>query len=154
MEILTACSGFLIAVLWMDLIFDVQVLAHRHVDELPDPVLASMAAYYRRATTTSRPMGHLIAVVMAILLLALVLRAWRGHDPFWLSVVATALAATPIVLALSRTVPNAIRLGERAGTAAEQTRLARSVLIDHGVCLGCQLAFLAVWLFATCSATP
>jgi hypothetical protein len=99
-------------------------------------------------------MGHLIAVVMAIMLVALILRVWRAHDPVWLSVVAMALAATPIVLALSRTVPNAIRLGERVGTSAEQTRLARSVLIDHGVCLVCQLGFLAVWLFATCSATP
>jgi hypothetical protein len=152
--ILTACSGFLVAVLWMDLIFDVQVVAHRHIDEVPDRVLASIAGYYRRATTTSRPMGHLIAVVMAILLVALVVRVWRGHDPVWLSVVAMALAATPIFMALSRTVPNAIRLGERAGTPAAQTRRARSVLIDHVVCLVCQLAFLVLWLFATGSATP
>ena len=34
---------------------------HRGADELPEPVLASIAGYYRRATTTSRPMSHLIA---------------------------------------------------------------------------------------------
>ncbi len=56
-----ACAGFLLAVLWMDLMFDVQVLRHRDA-ALPEPVLASIAAYYRRATTTSRPMGHLIAI--------------------------------------------------------------------------------------------
>ena len=70
-SLITACAGFLLAVLWMDLIFDVQVLAHRHAgDELPEPVLASIAGYYHRATTTSRPMGRLIALIMVILLCA------------------------------------------------------------------------------------
>ena len=33
----------------MDLIFDSQVLRHRGADELPEPVLASIAGYYHRA---------------------------------------------------------------------------------------------------------
>ena len=38
--LLTACSGFLFAVLWMDLMFDAQVLANRHPGgELPESVL-------------------------------------------------------------------------------------------------------------------
>src|SRR5262249_35867352 len=61
--ILTACGGFLLAVLWMDLLFDTQVLRQRSGD-LPEDVLASIAAYYRRVTTTSRPMGRLVALVM------------------------------------------------------------------------------------------
>src|SRR5262249_8023914 len=73
--VLTACSGFLLAVLWMDLIFDSQVVAHRHSsDQLPEAVLASIAGYYHRATTTSRPMSFLIVVVMLILLTALAVR--------------------------------------------------------------------------------
>src|SRR5689334_17178176 len=60
-SLLMACGGFLFAVLWMDLIFDVQVLRHRKAPtELPEVVLASIAAYYHRATTTSRPMNRLI----------------------------------------------------------------------------------------------
>src|ERR1700735_187649 len=67
--LLTACSGFLFAVLWMDLMFDAQVRADRHPGgELPESVLDSIARYYRRAVTESRPMSHLIAVVMVILL--------------------------------------------------------------------------------------
>ena len=47
--LLTACGGFLLAVLWMDLIFDAQVLGHRRSGgELPEPVLASIAGYYQR----------------------------------------------------------------------------------------------------------
>src|ERR1041385_1329363 len=106
----SASAGFLLAVLWMDLIFDVQVLRHREGD-LPEPILASIAAYYRRATTTSRPMGHLIAVVMLALLCALVADAIHaGTAASWGLV---ALCAVPILLALGRIVPNAMRLGRR-----------------------------------------
>ena len=77
--ILTACAGFLLAVLWMDLMFDSQVRL-RGAD--PDEsVIASIAAYYRRATTTSQPMGSLIAVVMVVLLVCLAIEAWRGGRP-------------------------------------------------------------------------
>src|SRR5215211_8760557 len=94
--LLTACSGFLLAVLWMDLIFDTQVLAYRNAgDELPESVLASIGGYYHRATTTSRPMSHLIALVMVILLGALVFRAIRGHDPGWLVVTSALLGGVP-----------------------------------------------------------
>ena len=145
-SVLTACSGFLVAVLWMDLIFDTQVLAHRGGDELPEPVLASIAGYYHRATTTSRPMSHLIAVVMVILLGALTFRAMRGDDPSWLLAISAVLAGLPIVLSLMHTVPNAVRLGNRRGSLAEQTRLARSICRDHVLCVGCMLAFLLLWV--------
>jgi hypothetical protein len=145
--LLTACGGFLLAVLWMDLIFDSQVLAHRHSPEqLPEPVLASIAGYYHRATTSSRPMSTLIALVMAILLAALAFRAVFGNDPGWRLAVAAALAGVPILLAMIRTVPNAVRLGKRADTPAVQTRLARSIFTDHVVCFILILGFLGIWL--------
>jgi len=144
-SLLTACSGFLFAVLWMDLIFDVQVLRHRKATELPESVLASIAAYYHRATTASRPMSHVIALVMATLLGTLVLQAARGHDPGWLLVISAALAGIPVMLAITHTVPNAVRLGHREDSPAEQTRLARSVCRDHLVCAACIFAFLILW---------
>jgi hypothetical protein len=146
-SILTACSGFLFAVLWMDLIFDAQVFAHRAAGrELPEPVLASIAGYYHRATTTSRPMSRLIILVMVILLGALVFQAARARDPAWLLVLSAGLAGLPAMLALTNTVPNAVRLGRRADSRPEQTRLARSICWDHLVCAGCMLAFLILWV--------
>ena len=51
-RILTACAGFLLAVLWMDLIFDTQISRRaRRGDK--DQALVSISGYYRRATTTS-----------------------------------------------------------------------------------------------------
>jgi hypothetical protein len=145
--LLTACGGFLLAVLWMDLIFDVQVLTYRNSgDELPDSVLASIAGYYHRATTTSRPMSRLIAFVMLVLAGALLCEAVRGHDAVWLLVASAALACGPITLALTRTVPNAVRLGNRVDGRAEQTRLARSICRDHLLCLGCVGIFVILWL--------
>src|SRR6185437_10944927 len=46
----TAPAGFLLAVLWFDLMFDVQVLRHRGRESLPEEVLASIGGYYRRVT--------------------------------------------------------------------------------------------------------
>jgi hypothetical protein len=142
--LLTACSGFLLAVLWMDLIFDVQVLRNKDAD-LSEPVLASIAAYYHRATTTSRPMSRLIVVVMLILLGALGFQAVRGHDPGWLLVTSAILAAVSMLLALTHTVRSAVRLGQRTDGPTEQSRLAREIYRDHLVCAGSMLAFLVLW---------
>lgn len=148
--LLTARSGFRFAVLWMDLIFDVQVLRRRTAAaDLPETVLASVAAYYHRATTTSRPMSRMIVLVMVILLAALVFQAAHGHDPAWFLVLSAALAGIPMMLALTHRVPDAVRLGRRADNPSEQTRLARSVCRDHLLCAACMLAFLVLWLAHT-----
>jgi hypothetical protein len=145
--LLTACSGFLLAVLWMDLIFDVQVVGHRKSGEhLPEPVLASIAGYYGRATTSSRPMSMLIVGVMVILLATLAFRAAGGHDAGWLLIASAVLAGVPILLALIRTVPHAVRLGRRADPPTEQTDLARAIFRDHVLCFGFMLGFLVLWL--------
>jgi hypothetical protein len=143
----------------MDLIFDTQVLRHRGTDELPESVLDSVSAYYHRATTTSRPMSQLIALVMVILLAALGFR-WAfavdspAGDPGWLLAASTVLAGFPILLALARTVPNAVKLGNRVGSPAELSRRARSICRDHLVCFGCMSAFLVLWLVTARSGTP
>ncbi|VAZ84032.1 hypothetical protein LAUMK42_02851 [Mycobacterium persicum] len=145
--LLTACGGFLLAVLWMDLIFDIQVLRYRHTsDQLPEPVLASIAGYYHRATTTSRPMSRLIALVMVILVGSLAFVAVRGPEPGWLVAASAVLAGIPVGLAAVHTVPRAVRLGKRVDGPAEQTRLARAICRDHLVCVGFMLVFLLLWL--------
>jgi len=76
----TAGAGFLLAVLWFDLMFDVQVMGHREGD-LPEEVLASIAAYYRRVTTAARPMNRLIAAVMLATLAGILAEVAAG--PSW-----------------------------------------------------------------------
>lgn len=145
--VLVACSGFLLGVLWMDLIFDTQVGSLRDRDEqLPESTLAAVAGYYRRATITSQPMGRLVAVAMLGLLGALVLAATTGGGPAWLLICSAVLGGGPILLAALRTVPNAVRLGRRADTVEVQSRLARAIFRDHVVCAVGMLAFLVLWL--------
>lgn len=141
---LSACAGFLLAVLWIDLIFDSQVRGGGRV--LDEATLASIAGYYRRATTTSRPRSALIAVVMAVLLGLLGVESLAGHSPVWLLAVSAVLAGGPILLALLRTVPTAVRLGARRDGAKVQSRLARSIYRDHRICLAALSAFLVLWL--------
>jgi len=139
-------GGFLLAVLWMDLMFDVQVLAHRDLATLPEEVLASIASYYRRVTTLARPMGHAIGAVMGITLVVVVCEILAGGSARWLDAASLPFCAGPIVLAGARVLPNAVRLGSRADAAAEQTRLARAICRDHLVCLAGIAVFAAMQL--------
>ncbi len=141
--ILTACGGFLLAVLWMDLMFDVQVLGHRD-GELPVPVLDSIGAYYRRVTTTARPMTHLVGTVMAIAIGTLVVQIARDDERRGIALLSLLLAGAPIALAMARTYPNAVRLGAGSDPAAEQSRLARAICRDHVLCLVAIVAFVAL----------
>ena len=88
--ILTACAGFLLAVLWMDLIFDNQ--AGLRGPQPDESALASIGAYYHRVTTTSQPRGTLIAGVMAVLLATLAVDAVLVGRPAWLLIVSAVLA--------------------------------------------------------------
>jgi RsiW-degrading membrane proteinase PrsW (M82 family) len=130
----TAGAAFLLAVLWFDLMFDVQALRHRDRD-LPEEVLSSTAGYYRRVTTAARPMNRLIAAVMVGTIVAIIVQLVQGDAPRWAAVVSLVLTAAAISVAAVHTVPSAVRLGTRSDTIAEQSRLAKSVLRDHLLCI-------------------
>jgi hypothetical protein len=142
----TAGGGFLLAVLWFDLMFDVQVLG-QHDRELPESRLCSIAAYYARVTTAARPMNRLIAAVMLGTLAAVVVEiADGGGIPSAAVWVSLALAAAPIVLVAVRTVPSAIRLGTRADTPERQSALARAIFREHVFCFASIAALIALQL--------
>ena len=130
----TAGAGFLLAVLWFDLMFDVQALRHRDGD-LPEEVLSSTAGYYRRVTTAARPMNRLIAAVMVGTIVAIIVQLVQGDAPRWAAVVSLVLTAAAISVAAVHTVPSAVRLGTRSDAIAGQSRLARSILRDHLLCI-------------------
>jgi ER membrane protein SH3 len=141
----TAGVGFLLAVLWFDLMFDVQTLGHRNRD-LPEDALASIAGYYRRVTTAARPMNRLVAGVMLGTLAALVIQVVQGDAPRWAATVSLALTASAILLAAVHTVPSAVRLGAGSDSVDGQSRLARSILRDHVLCVVAVAAVLFIQL--------
>ncbi|MCW3026748.1 MAG: hypothetical protein JWM29_2180 [Solirubrobacterales bacterium] len=141
----SAGAGFLLAVLWFDLMFDVQVLG-RGDGELPEPVLESIASYYRRVTTAARPMNRLIATVMVATLAAIVVEIASSELALWIPLVSLGLALPPVVLAGARTVPSAVRLGARTDPRPRQSALARAIFREHVACAVAIAGLLAVQL--------
>ena len=142
---ISAGSGFLLAVLWFDLMFDVQVRRHRQ-DDLPEEVVASIAGYYRRVTTAARPMNRLVAAAMLATLAAVVVQIARGDEPRWVGWVSLGLVGFAVALAAAHTVPAAVRLGARRDPPEGQSRLARSILRDHVLCFAAIASTLVVQL--------
>jgi hypothetical protein len=126
-------AGFLLAVLWFDLMFDVQVRGRGAI--VPAEVLGSIARYYRRVTTTSRPMSGLVAAVMALTVGALVGEVVQGDTARWVSVASLALTAAAVGLAAAHTVRMAVRLGAQTDDPERQSELARSIYREHLLCL-------------------
>ncbi|MEX2195036.1 MAG: hypothetical protein WD844_07100 [Thermoleophilaceae bacterium] len=141
----TTGAGFLLAVLWFDLMFDVQTLRPRG-RELPEEILASIAGYYGRVTTAARPMNRLIAAVMLATVAAIAVQIAEGDVRAWVGWASLGLAGAAVALAAAHTVPAAVRLGKRRDTAEVQSRLARSILRDHLLCLGAIAALLTLQL--------
>jgi hypothetical protein len=123
-------AGFLLAVLWFDLMFDVQT-RKASGEVLPPEVLTSISAYYRRVTTEAYPMNRLIALVMLLTLAAIFTEVVQGEYRWWIGWGSLLLAGGGFVPTMMRTVPNARRLGSAQDSAEEQSRLARAICRDH-----------------------
>lgn len=137
-RVTAACGGFLLAVLWMDLMFDVRAARLGATDAA---TVGSIAAYYRRVTTDAFPMNRLIGAVMVLTVAAATWRALHVRPRRWSRAVGVLLAAGPIGLALFRVFPNAVRLGAGTDPVDVQAGLARAILHDHVAC------FVAIALF-------
>ena len=140
--LLGAGAGFLLAVLWFDLMFDVQVRRFGEVGG--DARLDAIAAYYRRVTIEAYPANRLVATVMLLTIAGTVVQLWRA--PSFAAGVALPLIAAPVALAAYRVLPNAMRLGAQGDPPAVQRELARTIWRDHLACFAAVLAFLLLQL--------
>ncbi len=140
-------AGFLLAVLWFDLMFDVQVRGKPGV--LPDASLNSIAAYYRRVTTEARPMNRLVPAAMLFTLVSIVMEIVLRRAPLAVGLASLVLAASAVGLAMWRTVRNSVAIGKGEGSVEHRSSLARLVCRDHVFCfvaiLGVILLQLGGW---------
>ncbi len=139
----SAGAGFLLAVLWFDLMFDVQVWRGRSAGDVD-----SIARYYRRVTTEARPMNRVIALVMVATLAGLVAEVVGDAVPQWVAITSLVLAVVAIGTAATRTVGRAVRLGAQTDSSADQFAAARMILREHLFCLACIASLLALQLLA------
>ena len=138
-------AGFLLAVLWFDLMFDIQLVRRRGSLE---EAVASISTYYRRVTTDARPMNRLVALAMLTTLAAILTGLARGSAPTWAWWVCLVLLGVAMAIAASHTVPSAVRLGAQRDDEPAQLALARSILRDHLFCLVCIAGLLGLLLGA------
>jgi hypothetical protein len=110
--------------------FDVQT-RKRVENTLPPELLASISAYYRRVTTDAYLMNRLVALVMVLTLLAIGAEIVEGANPWWIGWGSLALAGSGVIPTLTRTVPNARRLGSGQDSAEKRSALARAIYRDH-----------------------
>jgi hypothetical protein len=113
---------------------------------VPEEALASVSAYYRRVTTTARPMNLLVGAVMAGTLAAIVGQIAGDGAPDWAAWSSLVLAGSAIALAAVHTFPAARRLGADRDPAEVQRELARSIGRDHLLCLAAIAAVLVIQL--------
>ncbi|WAJ42732.1 hypothetical protein OK015_15785 [Mycobacterium sp. Aquia_216] len=119
-----------------------------HGPLLPESMLVSIAGYYHRATTTSRPMSRMIALVVLIVLGALGFQAALGraipvgYSPF------RRACRYPDDAGADTDGSRRNSLAHRTDSVAGQSRLARSVCLG---CVGCMLTFLVLWVVRTLS---
>lgn len=129
-SLVCAAAGFLLAVLWFDLMFDVQARDHP-TGTIPDDVRASISSYYARVTTGAAPRSKLVLVAMLALLVGLVGELVQGRVEFWRSFMSLIFAVAATGLAKWRTVPTAVRIGHNRDDAGTQSDLIRRVYGDH-----------------------
>ncbi len=133
-KLITTGSGFLLAVLWFDLMFDVQVWPHWGQETLPEQVLASIAGYYQRVTTDAAPMNMFVGGVMFLTIGAVIWNLMRGAHARWVRVGTLILIAVPVGAAQMVIFPAAQQLATRADSLAVQTHLANAIFTAHVAC--------------------
>lgn len=143
-------GGFLLAVLWFDLKFDILALeAMRSGGAVSEEALAVIRTYYKQATTSEMTGFPLIISMMVIAIAGAALQLRDQGLALWLRILGVALVLPPVALAGIRVVPNARKLAEGGLSLAEQSDLSILILQDHLYCITSIFGFLLLQLWAT-----
>ena len=148
-------GGFLLAVLWFDLKFDLLALdALIDGTVVPAEAISTIQTYYGRALFAEGNGFPLIACMMLLALVGVVTQLVREQGiSIWPRIMAVALSMPPILLAGARIIPNANSLTSTVGDPELQTVLAKSVLVDHIYCFASIACFLLLqlWIYRSVS---
>lgn len=129
-------GGFILAVLWFDLKFD--LLAYPHMMygvELAGQDLATIKSYYLQVLSMERAGFPLITIMMLACIIATLFESIRGrHISPWRRIAAPLLVIPPILLAGIRVVPTAGTLAQSTASHADQVTLSVAILQDHLFC--------------------
>jgi hypothetical protein len=143
------CIGFMLAVLYIDLMFDVTAVPYRREKTtLPKEVLDPITLYYGRITQNP----YVLMFVMLTTTICLVAEIMYALVPRWVGYASLILMALAMLGGSLKVIPSAQRLGSRRDPADTQTSLVHGMLPAHIFLLVCIL-LLAIIQF-TAAGTP
>jgi hypothetical protein len=125
---LFACIGFLFAVLYIDLTFDVSAVAYRRSKTaLPNEVLDPITHYYGRITRNP----YVLVVVMLTTIICIGAEIVYGLAPQWVGYSSLLLMGVSILASTLKVIPTAQRIGSGKDLAELRTPLIHSMMPFH-----------------------
>lgn len=145
------CIGFMLAILYIDLMFDVMAVPHRRSRAtLPKDVLDPITSYYGRVTQNP----YVLMFVMLTTTIAVVLQIVYGLTSRWAAYTSLAAMGLAMVVGVVKVIPAAQRLASGKDPAEVQTRLIHGVFTAHVLSLVCILVLAAIQLIAAGRGMP
>ena len=144
------CIGFMLAILYVDLMFDAMAVPHRRSGTLPKEVLDPIRSYYGRVTRNP----YVLVFVMLTTTAVVVLQIVYSLTPRWAAYTSLAAIGLAMMAGIVKVIPAAQRLASGKDPAEVQTRLVHGVFTAHVLLLVCILVLAAIQLVAAGSGAP
>jgi len=145
------CIGFMLAVLYIDLMFDVTAVPYRHTKTtLPKEVLGPITHYYGRITQNP----YVLMFVMLTTAICLVMQIVNDLVPRWAGYSSLFVMGLAMVAGTVKVIPTAERLASGKDPEDRQTRLVHSMFPWHVLLLLCILVLAAIQFSTTGRSTP
>ncbi len=144
------CIGFMLAILYMDLMFDVMSVPYRRSGAaLPRDVLEPITHYYRRVTQNP----YVLMFVMLTTTTFLVLQVVYGLTPRWAAYTSLVAMGLAMATGILKVIPAARRIASGKDPAEVQARLIHGVFTAHVLLLACIVVLAAIQLAAAVRST-
>jgi hypothetical protein len=122
------CLGFMMAVLYIDLMFDIMAAPYRKTNAaLPKAVLDPITHYYGRITQNP----YVLMFVMLTALLCIGSEILYNLVPRWAAYASLGLMLLSMMTGVAKVIPTAQRLGAGTDTEDERTRMVHSMMPFH-----------------------
>ena len=126
------CIGFMMAVLYIDLMFDVSAVPYRHTKAaLPKEVLDPITHYYGRITQNP----YVLMFVMLTTAVSIGAQIVYGLAPRWVGYSSLFLMGLSMLTGTLKVIPTAQRLGSGKDPEDVRTRMIHGMLPFHIVLL-------------------
>ncbi len=133
------CIGFMIAILYIDLMFDVMAVPYRRASTPPE-VVGSIVTYYGRITQNP----YLLMFVMFTAMVCIVAELWYQLVPAWVGYSSLVFMGIGMGAGAGKVIPAAQRLSSGKEPEDARAQLIRSMFPWHVILLASILSLALV----------